>query len=119
MLKEFFTVTMTSIYHVKDSDEYGCPSAVKIALNGESKFPVGTRLRGGSMLAICQYLQMYIPEGGGITSFQRKIEAVNTRYWGGGTSPIVGLFLKLEDAKSCFGEKDLQPLDPRWQEKTI
>lgn len=120
MLKEFFAVTLTSIYHVKDSDgQYGHPSATKIALKSESKFPVGVKLKDGSMLAICQWLQMYIPEGGGITSFQRRIESVNTRYWGSGTSPIVGLFLKLEDAQNCFREKNLQPFDPRWQEKTI
>ena len=36
MLKEFYAVTRTSIYHVQDRGQYGA-SAVKVALRGGSK----------------------------------------------------------------------------------
>ena len=107
MIHEFLAVTMTSVYHVKDGidekgNQYGGPTAQKIALRGESKVPVGGHLKNGTMLAICDQLIMYIPEGGGITSFERKIELVNTRYWGGNSSQIVALFLvdEIEERKA-------------------
>jgi len=117
MIHEFFAVTMTSVYHVKESRGTS-PSVVKVALKGKSSFPVGRRLRGGYMVAICKWLMVYVPEGGGIFSFERKVESVNTRWWGEQTSNIVGLFKDLEMAKRCFGSRKLKPCDPRWLAST-
>ncbi len=126
MIHQFYVVTMTSVYHVRDgiNKKGNCcgPEAEKIALKGESKVPVGHRLKGGRMVAICDRLIMYIPEGGGMTSFQRKIEMVNTNYWGGCTSSIVSLFLvtrgERKRARECFRHDDIEPCDPRWLKDT-
>ena len=72
------------------------------------------------MLAICKFLQLYEPEGGGgyAGSYERRIENVNKRYWGGHTSAIVALFKNEQEAKTCFESNDLKPCDPRWLEDT-
>lgn len=120
MIHRFYAVTMTSVYLVKDrkskKDPY--PVARKIALKGESELPVGTELENGTMIAITKQLQAYIPEGGGLTSFERKIECVNTRYWGGHSSYIVALFTTKKKAMDCFAHSDFQPCDPCWIEET-
>lgn len=116
-LREFFAVTMTSVYQVTARGENGRPCAEKIALRGESKFPVGAKMED-PMLAVAVFLQFYIPEGGGITSFERRLEMVNTRYWTAGTSRIVALFLDEEKALACNGQPDLVPCDPRWLGET-
>jgi hypothetical protein len=126
MIHEFLAVTKTSVYHVKDGIDgegnYHGPMAQKIALKSPSNIPVGDFLRNGTMLAICHQLIMYVPEGGGITSFQRKIEEVNTCWWGSNSSSIVALFLvdEIEErkARDCFQHHDLQPCDSRWLEDT-
>ena len=51
MLKEFFAVTTTSIYHVRDRGKDGA-SAVKVALRGGSKIPVKTDIAEGGIIAI-------------------------------------------------------------------
>ena len=122
MIHKFFVVTKTSIYRVRDNSEDGYPEAMKIALKGKSKFSVGHKLEGGTMIAICNNLITYIPEGGGVTSQhmvkQRCIEGVNGYFWGDHTSPIVALFKDETSARACFESKDLKPVDPRWIEGT-
>jgi hypothetical protein len=120
MLHQFYAVTLTSIYFVKDrrSKDDPCPFARKVALKGESSIPIGEELANGTMIAITKQLQAYIPEGGGMTSFQRRIEDVNTRYWGGNSSNIVALFTNRKKAAKCFLQDDLQSCDPRWIEET-
>lgn len=125
MLKEFFAVTSShqsaSLYHVGEDDgsQYHSPYAEKLALRGSSKVAVGERLRGREMLAICKQLVCYTPEGGGyLCSVERRIEMVNTRYWGAESSLIVALFLTEEVARQCFESSDLQPADERWLDET-
>lgn len=120
MIHQFYAVTMTSVYFVKDRrcKDNPCPFARKIALKGESKLLVGAELENGTMIAIIKQLQAYIPEGGGLTSFQRRIEDVNTRYWGGHSSYIVALFTTKKKAMRCFAHSDLQPCDQHWIEET-
>jgi len=122
MLNEFYAVTMTSAYHVKDADEKGMPIVEKIALKTVSPTSVGQRLTGGSMVAICKSLIMYFPEKYGFThplaGVERKIEMVNNFYWGGCTSQIVALFKTKKDALACLKRDDLNPCDSRWVEKT-
>jgi hypothetical protein len=55
MLKEFFAVTRTSIYHVQDRGQNGA-SAVKVALRGCSKIRAKTDIANGGMIAICHNL---------------------------------------------------------------
>jgi len=112
MLHKFYAVTYTSVYLVKDKDEDGRPAAVKIALRGESNLPIGHRLRGGSMIAICYRLIAYSPEG------NREIEKINTFYWGDSTSRIVALFKTEEEARICFASNNLKSCDPRWINET-
>lgn len=115
-IKEFFAVTKTSIYHVV-MEEGPNASAKKIALHAPSEVPVGDSFRG-PMLAICKQLIAYVPEGGGMTSYERNIESVNMRWWTGNSSLIVALFKDEKAARECSGEKDLVPCDPRWLKET-
>ncbi len=115
---EFFAVTETSVYSVRDErDEDGVPIVEKIALRGESKVAVGQKLKGGRYVGVT-------PEG--IIFYDQdhpknppqKPEYVNIAFYGGHTSPIVALFLNKEEAMRCYDSEDRQPSDPRWQDKT-
>ena len=119
-LRSFYAVTETSVYFVKDRRSASDPSpvAIKIALKGESRIAIGTELQNGTMIAITTQLQAYIPEGGGITSFERKIEKVNSQWWGGHSSAIIALFTSKKKAMDCFNAPDLIRCDPRWIEDT-
>jgi hypothetical protein len=120
MRNEFFAVTKTSVYHAAHEERNVFPRVEKIALKGESVFPVGYMLSGGTMLAICKDLIMYVPEGGGLmnTTFERRIEYVNTYFWGDKTSSIIALFKTKEEAIRCFNKDNLIPCDPRWLKET-
>lgn len=119
MKNSFFAVTNTSVYKViYDKDVSPYPIVEKIALKGKSVFPVGYKLQGGALLSIGRWLMMYVPEGGGMTSFERKIELVNTRYWGNRTSLVVALFDSEVEAMGCFGCDNLEPADKRWIESS-
>lgn len=122
-LDEFFAVTTTSLYRVKAFGEDGhYPCAEKLALNGDSKVLVGATLKGGTMLAVAKHLQFYFPEAHSMlspqTKYVRELELVNNMWWEGGTSLIVALFLKEEDARDCFAQQELLPCDKRWIKKT-
>lgn len=121
MVREFFAVTMTSVYHVTMEDEVTAV-ATKIALKGKSGFPVGHRLSRGNMIAIGERLLAYIPEGGGLTSqvvfHERNPEMINTYYHGDMTSRVVGFFRVRDEAIECIGQPDLKPYDERWLEST-
>ncbi len=115
MIKEFYAVTTTSVYHV-----VGQPLTVtKIALSGESMFPVGHQMIEGQMLAVGTQLIKFIPEGGGYSTFRRDIINVNTRYWRDSSSPITALFLTKKKAMACFAVSDRKTLDSRWKEDTL
>lgn len=124
-LERFYAVTESrSVYEVNARGEGDSPYpyAEKIALGGTSALGVGTRIDNGQIIAIARFLQAYIPEGhsplSSLTSFQRGLEQVNTMWWRGGTSPIVALFLKKEEALNCYLQADLHRCDPRWLEQT-
>jgi hypothetical protein len=124
-LEEFYAVTAssrsTSVYHIvaKGND---IPEVTKIEVKGYSTVHVGHKLQTGTMLAITQQLQMFLPEGGGVlgltTSFERNIEHVNTFWWGGHSSAIVALFKNKGDALECFEHKRLTIADHRWLRQT-
>lgn len=122
IIHEFFAVTKTSAYRVSDEKgENNWPIVEKIALRGESKTPVGGRLRngcfvgimGGKLSGISLYDQDY-PRRGSV----QPPEMVNTAFFGGGTSRLVALFLEKEAAIKCSDSENLQPLDPRWRKQT-
>ncbi len=118
MLEEFYVTTNTSVYHVEYDKKHNQAKATKIALKGESKVKLGQVL-DGPMVAIARWLQFYVPEGGGLTSYERKLEMINTKWWFGNTSNIVALFFEEEKARSClFDNNDLFSCDPRWLDST-
>lgn len=120
-LKRFYAVTISrSVYRAQATyTGMGDPYLVKIAKEGESLVEVGEKLNQGSMISVGRQLTMFIPEGGGLTSYQREIGEVNTRYWGESTSPVVALFLEKKKAMECLKEKDLALCDSRWEAETI
>lgn len=114
MIEQFFAVTMTSVYHVTDKGDRGhFPTAKKIALSGKSVVPIGGKLQGGTLIAICCFLLSFIPE-----EFERRPENVSTRHWGDNSSMIVGLFVSRDKAMECFNHEDRQPRDQRWIDST-
>jgi hypothetical protein len=121
ILELFFAVTTTSIYEVMARDAQGFPCARKIALKGESIIPLG-KIITDQMLAICDGLQFYTPEGHGFlssqTSVERRVEMVNAQWYGPNSSHIIALFFTEKEARKCFSAKNLKPCDPRWLEKT-
>lgn len=110
MLEEFFAVTETSVYCVQAKG----PVATKIALDGASDVAVGTTLKGGSRIAICNRLIVYEP-----IDDDTKIEDMNPLLWGGRSSTIVALFMTEEEALACFNGDDLESCDPRWADQTL
>lgn len=118
MINEFYAVTRTSVYHVKDKGSDDRPEVVKIALRGSSAVPIGGKLEGGYMVAIAHGIIMYIPEGGGYSTYERRLEGVNTRYWGDSTSSIVALFKTKAAAMKCFKIGSSIRCDPRWLKQT-
>jgi len=111
-LKVFFTVTTTSLYRIEWLVNVPMPVVRKIAMAGQSDVPVGQILQGGYNLGI-------MPKGFVLYGIDRELpELVNTRYWGGGTSAIVALFLEEDAARECLNSGDLKPLNPRWRELT-
>ncbi|MDI6820803.1 MAG: hypothetical protein QMD65_01325 [Patescibacteria group bacterium] len=118
MIHEFFAVTITSIYQVHDTADNGLPLVQKIAADKDSVVSLGQKLETGAMVAITKLLITYIPEGGGLTSFERRIEMVNSGYFCGNTSYIVALFKTAEEAQECFKNKDRKPCDSRWITQT-
>ena len=121
MLEVFFAVTMTSSYEVNAENIDG-PYIEKIAVKEKSPIPLGHRLQDGTMISIGDRLRMYVPEKHGsmssLTSYERRIEYVNTEWWGSQTSEIVALFASREEALICLKNDALLPCDPRWKEQT-
>jgi len=118
MLDHFFAVTITSIYEIFARGRDNRPVVQKIALDGPSVFSIGQELETGTMVAIGKMIINYIPEGGGLTSFERRVESVNTCYFTSNTSRVVALFLTYDEAKECFRHKDRTPGDKRWLAQT-
>jgi len=118
-LDRFFAVTKTSAYRVEsEKDENRDPIVEKIALRGESRVQVGECLHNGDFVGIMKgglvlYLEDH-PKSGRI----QKPEEVNTAFWGGHTSAIIGLFLRVEGAMICHDSKNLEICDPRWRKET-
>ena len=118
---KFFAVTMTSVYLVSDDkDENNYPIVEKIALRGQSRVPVGERLKGGNLVGVTSegiilYYEEHPSHPG--EPYQDPGE-VNIRFWGGHTSPIIALFLDKDEAMSCFNENNLRAGDSRWRKQT-
>jgi len=111
-LKVFFAVTTTSLYRIEWKDNLPSPIVQKIAMVGKSQVPVGQIVQGGYNLGI-------MDRGLVLYGTDRELpEMVNTAYWGGGTSPIVGLFLQEDEARVCLNSGELTPLNPRWRQQT-
>lgn len=125
MISEFFAVTVTSVYHIREraGDEYG-GSARKIALKGESRLLIGAMLEQGNgrLIAIGRSLLAYLPERYGRmntrTGYEREPAQVNSEWHEGKSSPIIALFAGQEEAMRCFESEDLQPADERWLDST-
>lgn len=123
-LKEFFAVTLTSVYRARIMGKKGIPSLIKIACrDGRSEIKVGSSISNGTMISVGKQLTLFFPEGSGVISptstYQREIASVNTVYWGGSTSQVVALFCSKARAMRCNNAENLQPCDPRWKKDTI
>lgn len=126
-LQRFYAVTnSSSLYEVNIGNKITHPLLIKIESRGNSRFPVGGKMNDGTMLAICKSLILFVPEGSGAVSpmstVERQISSVNTRYWGGGTSDIVALFLIKKDAQFCIKNhraENHQTYRKQWEKDTI
>lgn len=114
LLHKFYAVTQTSVYLVTDKrDKNRVPLVKKIALKGESKIPVGGRLKEGSLVGITRFGIILYDDIKG-----RDPELINIALWGGRSSPITALFLNKKQALACLNSKSLQMCDCRWQRQT-
>lgn len=115
-IHQFFAVTASgSLYLVTDDEDpkTHAPLVEKIALMGNSKWPVGTRLRNGNLVGINERIQLFITD-----KHNHTANYVSTSYWGGHSAPIISLFLNKEKARECLASPNLQPWDPRWKIET-
>ena len=123
MIHEFFAVTVSgSLYCVRDNCRTSHPSIRKIAENKKGEIAIGTELDCGTMIAVCKQIQSFIPEGHSMlspmTTFERNIENVNTRWWRGHTSDIIALFRKRRHALKCLNSYEPDYCDQRWTTET-
>jgi len=110
---------MTSVYLVSgERDEKGYPIVEKIALKGESKVPVGGRLKNGYLVGITRDGILLYDEDHPRPDKPQDPKEVNIAFWGGHTSPIVALFLNKEEAIECLNSSGLQNCDSRWRKQT-
>lgn len=115
----FFAVTLSkSMYYFSDRKYRKMPIVRKVALKGKSRVLVGGNLKNGDYIGItgdgiCLYIEDH-PKNGRI----QDPEEVNTAFWGGHTSPIVGLFLLKKDARNCLNSAKLIKTDKRWEKQT-
>ena len=118
-LQAFFAVTLTSLYHVEAAGPFQA-KATKVAMRESSAFPVGRELCEGQMLSIGRELQAFRPEGGNPLRplLERRIESVNTAFWGANSSNIVALFFNREEAEECQTAEGLELYDQRWRNIT-
>lgn len=121
-LRKFFAVTCNSVYRVT-CGKGERPFIEKIGgVKGKSGLPIGTKFNDGKMLAVAKHLQFYEPEAHSMlspqTSEERRLEHVNTAWWGTGTSSVIALFFDEKEALSCSEQSDLRLCDQRWIEKT-
>ncbi len=123
-LEKFYAVTLSgSVYRARiqfgtEPGEQGTVGLLKIAKKGQ--LLQEEQENTNAMLAIAKSLILFIPEGGGITSFQREVGMVNTFWWGYETNGIVALFLEdIDKALACSRKEDLVLCDPRWKENTV
>lgn len=118
---KFFAVTTTSVYSVTDErDDQGYPIVQKIAIKKgkNSKIPIGGRLKNGRLVGIQADGIVLYDEDHPRPGRRQDPEGVNTAFWGGHTSPVVALFLKEDEARTCLNSKDLEKCDPRWEIQT-
>ncbi len=116
-MHRFYAVTTTSVYLVSDEkNEYGWPTVEKIALNGQSRVKVGSRLKNGGLVAVARD-RIFLYDGFDKNT-RRSPEKIGTIHWGGIASGIIGLFLHKEEAMACFKKEDKTILDPRWKNQT-
>ena len=118
MLKKFFAVTLTSIYSVtSDTGRGGWPEITKLAYNCTGGEPYDTKYCG-PLVSVGRNIVTYSPiideEGHPV----RNIDDIPQSYWFQHTSLVVALFIKEEEARDCFQEKNLKSLDSRWCRNT-
>jgi len=112
-LEEFWAVTQTSVYHVSmKTREHDWPTVKKVACKGGSEVGVGGCLKHGhfvgiSKIGIILYEEDFKwwsgrPRDESGCPRPQRLEEVNTRFWGGSTSPVSGLFFTEVDARGCL-----------------
>ena len=131
MIQIFWAVTASmhpdrksvSLYRVEVAGDK--PIAEKRALRGTSKYDVGARLATGPCFGIetrglMYYMQDHSALDRGSSEEKRKRpDQVNENFHFGHSAPIVGLFLREEDAQTCFSSEGLEQMDCRWAREIV
>ncbi len=127
----FYALTVSGAVYVAElteiEGEHHPPYLKKLAQVGSegSKTPVGCIIDNGTMISIGRNLVLFVPEGGGLSSYQRDSSLCNTRYHGGSTSSIIALALTKERIDEIAAEWVAKPShlddwpDLRWKTDTI
>jgi hypothetical protein len=119
-LEYFYAATVSlEVYQIQLVHKGGkVPWIKKIADNGMNPVLLGKKFDNGSMVGITRSLQLFVPEGGGLSSFEREILRVNTRYWGYATPEIAALFFSKNKALHCLEKSNLRFCDGRFKDGT-
>jgi hypothetical protein len=126
LIREFFAVTRTSIYQVS-RDEADAVTVKKIKLHDgkHSAAPVGISLKRDAFLAVTHGRGLFFYHDGGVDVQSAKppghgplAEEVNPNFWQNGTSSVIALFLKEEDANRCLASGVMNIRDVQWRNCT-
>jgi len=122
-LHEFFAVTETSVYRVRDMlDNGGTPFVEKVSQRSPSRVDVGDRLKNGSLVAVTKRgLFLYhddLPCRGRALNRPARLEELGALLIGDHTSPVVGLFLDQREALDCLNWGPGALNERRWEKCT-
>lgn len=119
-VSRFWAVTMSgSLYEIdEERNEKRFPRVEKIDQRNPqqegSEVHVGDRLANGTHVGITGMgIVLFYPRGRNQTASE-----INTAYWGGSTSQVVGLFLGQDQARACLAAGSTENWDEQWAEHT-
>lgn len=113
---KFYVVTMSgSLYLVSDEKVNGTPTLQKLIPRPIGRWRKGPRFSGGTHIGVGTFGMVHL--------FTRRrgmsADDMNIREFGGHTSKVVGLFLKLGKAMKCWKcVQQKKPWDKNWIKST-
>lgn len=102
-MQEFYATTVSGgVYHASCTNDVLVAKKIYHYGSPPENFPIGVELKNGCLLGItkCRGIVRYSPQYSG--GKRCTAWSTNTGYWGGHTSPILGLFLTRDEAYAGY-----------------